>query len=96
MKLTTIGLAALFALSSTFALAQTGGAGSAGASAGAGAGTTTGTNTSGAANQGTGAQAIQSDKMNADTGTTDSSVNNSSRPEQGHANQQNGRLKKDH
>lgn len=96
MKLTTIGLAALFALSGTFALAQTGGAGSAGASAGAGAGTTTGRDTSGAANQGSGAQAIQSDKMKADTGTTGSSVNNSSRPEQGHANQQNGGVKNDH
>jgi hypothetical protein len=95
MKLTTIGLATLFALSSTFALAQTGGAGSTGASAGTETGTTTGRNTSGAANQGAGAHAIQSDKMNADT-WTGSSANNSSRLEQGQANQQNGAAKNNH
>jgi hypothetical protein len=95
MKLTTIGLATLFALSSTFTLAQTGGTGSTSASTGAETGTTTGRNTSGAANQGAGAHAIQSDKMNADTGTG-SSANNSSRLEQGQANQQNGAAKNNH
>ena len=58
MKLRTIALASAFACASTFALAQAGGsAGS--SSAGTSTGTTTGANTSGAANQGTGATAIE-------------------------------------
>jgi uncharacterized protein YdeI (BOF family) len=84
MKLRTITIATAFALSSTFALAQTGG-GSATDSAGASSGTTTGPNTSGAANsQGTGANTVQSDKMTTGTGTPDSSASGST----GHPNKQ--------
>jgi hypothetical protein len=83
MKLKTIALAAAFACASTFALAQAGGsAGS--SSAGTSTGTTTGANTSGAANQGTGATAIESNKMEpgssqspTSSGTTGAATNSS-------------------
>lgn len=70
MKITTIALASALALSSTFALAQTG-------SSGTSSGSTTGANTSGTANQGTGASSIQSDKMNRATNpSSGATVNN--------------------
>src|SRR3954452_7472600 len=82
MKLKTIALAATFACASTFALAQAGG--SAGStSTGTSTGTTTGANTSGAANQGTGATAIESNKMEPgsqssnSSGTTGAATNSS-------------------
>jgi hypothetical protein len=78
----SMALAVAFALSSTLALAQAGGGGPAGGSAGASSatGTTTGTDTRGAANQGTGENAIQSDKMKEETTTGNASQTDDRRP----------------